>query len=309
MRTIESLRKSGEGRAADERVHDRERLRRARDGGVLRRVRHERGVRRQGRRRRSPRSSAARCPIYEPGLDAMVARNMRQGRLRFTTDTAEAIRSSLVLFIAVQTPPQDDGSTDLTAVGAGGARDRPRAWTATRSWSPRARCPSARPTACASSIGGGAARARARRSASRGLEPRVPARGRRDRRLHAPRPRGDRRRRRRGARDHEGPVPPAVPERDALRAHQHPDRGAHQVRRQRVPRHQDLLHQRVREPLRAGRRRRPGPRARHRPRRAHRAQVPARRPGLRRLVLPEGHALRGAFRARARASPSRSSRR
>jgi UDPglucose 6-dehydrogenase len=55
-------------------------------------------------------------PIYEPGLDAMVARNVAQGRLRFTTDTAGAIRSSLVLFIAVQTPPREDGSTDLGAV-------------------------------------------------------------------------------------------------------------------------------------------------------------------------------------------------
>jgi UDPglucose 6-dehydrogenase len=55
-------------------------------------------------------------PIYEPGLDAMVERNVSQGRLRFTTDTAEAIRSSLVLFIAVQTPPREDGSTDLRAV-------------------------------------------------------------------------------------------------------------------------------------------------------------------------------------------------
>jgi UDPglucose 6-dehydrogenase len=57
-------------------------------------------------------------PIYEPGLDAMVERNVAQGRLRFTTDTAEAIRSSLVLFIAVQTPPREDGSTDLSAVEA-----------------------------------------------------------------------------------------------------------------------------------------------------------------------------------------------
>lgn len=55
-------------------------------------------------------------PIYEPGLDAMLERNASQGRLRFTTDTAEAIRSSIVLFIAVQTPPREDGSTDLTAV-------------------------------------------------------------------------------------------------------------------------------------------------------------------------------------------------
>jgi UDPglucose 6-dehydrogenase len=55
-------------------------------------------------------------PIYEPGLDALVARNVAQGRLRFTTDTAEAIRASLLLFIAVQTPPRDDGATDLSAV-------------------------------------------------------------------------------------------------------------------------------------------------------------------------------------------------
>jgi UDPglucose 6-dehydrogenase len=55
-------------------------------------------------------------PIYEPGLDSLVARNVAQGRLRFTTDTAEAIRSALVLFIAVQTPPREDGSTDLSAV-------------------------------------------------------------------------------------------------------------------------------------------------------------------------------------------------
>ena len=67
-------------------------------------------------------------PIYEPGLDAVVARNVAQGRLSFTTDTAEAIRNSLVVFIAVQTPPREDGSTDLTAVNSvareiGGAMD------------------------------------------------------------------------------------------------------------------------------------------------------------------------------------------
>ncbi len=52
-------------------------------------------------------------PIYEPGLEGLVERNVRQGRLSFTTDTAEAIRSSLVIFIAVSTPPRPDGSTDL----------------------------------------------------------------------------------------------------------------------------------------------------------------------------------------------------
>ncbi len=57
-------------------------------------------------------------PIYEPGLDQLVERNVAQGRLSFTTDTVEAVRSSLVVFIAVQTPPMDDGATDLGAVRA-----------------------------------------------------------------------------------------------------------------------------------------------------------------------------------------------
>jgi UDPglucose 6-dehydrogenase len=57
-------------------------------------------------------------PIYEPGLDEMVERNERQGRLKFSTDTAESVASSLVVFIAVQTPSNEDGSTDLTAVEA-----------------------------------------------------------------------------------------------------------------------------------------------------------------------------------------------
>jgi UDPglucose 6-dehydrogenase len=57
-------------------------------------------------------------PIYEPGLDELVARNLRQGRLSFTTDAAEAVRHSLVVFIAVPTPPLPDGSTDLSMVEA-----------------------------------------------------------------------------------------------------------------------------------------------------------------------------------------------
>ena len=59
-----------------------------------------------------------KMPIYEPGLEDLVARNVRAGRLTFTSDTAESIRSSLVAFIAVGTPPADDGSTDLTYVEA-----------------------------------------------------------------------------------------------------------------------------------------------------------------------------------------------
>ena len=55
-------------------------------------------------------------PIYEPGLDEMLQRNIAAGRLRFTTDTAAAVRECAVIFIAVGTPPADDGSTDLSQV-------------------------------------------------------------------------------------------------------------------------------------------------------------------------------------------------
>jgi UDPglucose 6-dehydrogenase len=55
-------------------------------------------------------------PIYEPGLEELVERNTRSGRLRFTTDTADAIRAAEVVFLAVGTPPAADGSADLTAL-------------------------------------------------------------------------------------------------------------------------------------------------------------------------------------------------
>jgi len=55
-------------------------------------------------------------PIYEPGLDDYVARNQSQGRLRFTTDVAAAISTAEVVFIAVGTPPDEDGSADLRHV-------------------------------------------------------------------------------------------------------------------------------------------------------------------------------------------------
>ena len=55
-------------------------------------------------------------PIYEPGLEELVARNERKGRLHFTTDLKTAIESSIAIFIAVGTPPNPDGSPDLTFV-------------------------------------------------------------------------------------------------------------------------------------------------------------------------------------------------
>ncbi|MBI4590631.1 MAG: UDP-glucose/GDP-mannose dehydrogenase family protein, partial [Candidatus Rokubacteria bacterium] len=57
-----------------------------------------------------------RMPIYEPGLEEMVARNVADGRLGFTTDLAEGVRKSEIVFIAVGTPPKVNGETDLSAV-------------------------------------------------------------------------------------------------------------------------------------------------------------------------------------------------
>jgi UDPglucose 6-dehydrogenase len=57
-----------------------------------------------------------RLPIYEPGLESLVLRNQRDGRLQFTTDVGGAVESADVVFIAVGTPPDEDGSADLQHV-------------------------------------------------------------------------------------------------------------------------------------------------------------------------------------------------
>jgi len=55
-------------------------------------------------------------PIYEPGLEPLVVRNQAEGRLSFTTDVGDAVERSDIVFIAVGTPPDEDGSADLTHV-------------------------------------------------------------------------------------------------------------------------------------------------------------------------------------------------
>jgi UDPglucose 6-dehydrogenase len=64
------------------------------------------------------RLSAGEMPIYEPGLEQLVTKNMQSGRLRFTTDMKQAVEQALVIFLAVGTPPKSDGSADLSFVEA-----------------------------------------------------------------------------------------------------------------------------------------------------------------------------------------------
>jgi UDPglucose 6-dehydrogenase len=59
---------------------------------------------------------AGGIPIYEPGLEELVKKNVATGRLQFTNSTAEGVQKSDVIFIAVPTPPQVDGSVDLSYI-------------------------------------------------------------------------------------------------------------------------------------------------------------------------------------------------
>src|SRR5512144_3114065 len=57
-------------------------------------------------------------PIYEPGLEELIRRNVTEGRLTFTTDLSDAVRRSHVCFVAVGTPSGQDGAADLGAIFA-----------------------------------------------------------------------------------------------------------------------------------------------------------------------------------------------
>ena len=59
---------------------------------------------------------AGGIPIYEPGLEELVKKNVAAGRLKFTASTAEGVQKSDIIFIAVPTPPQPDGSVDLSYI-------------------------------------------------------------------------------------------------------------------------------------------------------------------------------------------------
>ncbi|MBI3758754.1 MAG: UDP-glucose/GDP-mannose dehydrogenase family protein, partial [Deltaproteobacteria bacterium] len=71
---------------------------------------------------------AGHNPIYEPGLDELLHRNLAAGRLTFTTDLDLAVAAARIVFIAVGTPPDEDGSADLQYV-LGAARNIGRLMT------------------------------------------------------------------------------------------------------------------------------------------------------------------------------------
>ena len=60
--------------------------------------------------------SRGETPIYEPGLEQLIQKNLQAGRLRFTTDLRSAIEPASVVFFAIGTPPKQDGSADLSFV-------------------------------------------------------------------------------------------------------------------------------------------------------------------------------------------------
>ena len=62
------------------------------------------------------RLSNGEITIYEPGLEKLFLRNVRENRLRFTTDIAHAVEDALLIFLALPTPPGEDGAADLSAV-------------------------------------------------------------------------------------------------------------------------------------------------------------------------------------------------
>ena len=217
------------------------------------------------------------APIYEPGLADLMAQHA--DRLTYTLSLDRLLERSDLVFVAVDTPPTYSGDADLSRVH--GRRRRARAHR--RRPAPRADHEEHR-----AGRDGRAGARRARRAGPRGgrvlLQPGVPEGGRGDRRLPAPRPGGHR-----GLRPEDGDRVAALyePLDTRIVRTDRAERRDGQVRRQRLPRHEDLVHQRDRQRLRGGRRRRRRRRRGHGPRPADRPGLPARRGGLRRLCFPK----------------------
>jgi UDPglucose 6-dehydrogenase len=133
------------------------------------------------------RLNGGEIPIYEPGLEPLVERNLKEGRLTFTTDVAGAAAAAEVIFIAVGTPPGEDGSADLQhvlavaeTVGRNMPADGPEKIVITKSTVPVGTANKVREAIAEHST----------RPLPRLLQPGVPQGRRRGAGLHAPGPRG-----------------------------------------------------------------------------------------------------------------------
>ena len=248
---------------------------------------HRRGLRRQGRGQDRAPAARARSRSSSRASTSWSRDNVEAGRLSFTTDLADAVGGADAVFIAVGTPSRrGDGHADLTYVFAAAEEIARRAHAATPWSSPSRPCRSA-PAARSQRI---IREPPARRRVRRRLQPRVPARGLGDRGLHAARPRRDRRRERARARGDarlyrplyliETPIVFTTLETAELIKY-----AANAFLATKITFINEIadLCETVGADVQ-------DVAARHRPRRPHRPQVPASRPGLRRLVLPQGHA-------------------
>ena len=221
-------------------------------------------------------------PIYEPGLEELIKRNVAEGRLSFTTDLPSAVRQSLICFIAVGTPPGRRRWRRPRRGHPRGGRDRRG-----DGWLPRHRRQEhrARRHRRARAPGDGLAH---QSPVRRRLESRVPEGRGGGRGLHEAGPRRHRQRQPAGHRSDEGAVRPVRAHRAADRGDERRERRDDQVLRQRHAGGAHLADERVRQSLRTcrRRRRRRAPRRRLRP--AHRPSLSVSRCRLRRLVLSQG---------------------
>ncbi len=221
-------------------------------------------------------------PIYEPGLNEMVPRNVAEDRLRFSTDLDEAVRRSEVIFIAVGTPQDEDGSADLTHV-LDVARGIGRAMNGYKVVVNKSTVPV-----------GTAAKVRdviaslTEHPFAVVSNPGVPEGRHRRRRLPEARPCGDRYRRSQGRGHHAAALRAVREDRQADPGDGPGLGGADQVRRERDAGDSHLVHERDRELLRSRRRGREAGADGHGHGCPDRSVVPVSRRGLRRLLLPEG---------------------
>ena len=193
-------------------------------------------------------------PIYEPGLDEMVLRNQREGRLNFTTDLASVLDNVEMVFSAVGTPPDEDGSADLQYVLAVartfGQNIKKYTVLVTKSTVP---------VGTAKKVKAAIQEELDKRGVNVPFDvasnPRLRHHG-----LHETGPRCRGCRKRTGQGTHDPPLPPDDAQQLPRDFHGHPERRNDQVRRELHARDPHQLHERHREPLRTrGCRREHGP--------------------------------------------------